>query len=147
MNPALVRAVATIRWLARWGEDDARAAIGTALHALAVLHGVDLPVCRPQGMDPTARELVDALAVVAEATANLPDDPELRRAAAGLLKTWLLDEIRPRLLARAGWRPSGSRPGWWIDPQDVAREADERGAFFRVLKDYAAAERLARAAG
>ena len=67
--------------------------------------------------------------------------------AAGLLKTWLLDEIRPQLLARAGWRPSGSRPGWWIDPQDVAREADERGAFFRVLKDYAAAERLARAAG
>jgi hypothetical protein len=146
VNPDLVRAIATLRWLARWGEVDSRAAIGTALHALAVLLGVDLPVCRPQAMDPSARELVGALASVATAASLLPDAPAERLGAARLLQAWLTDEIRPQVLARAGWRRCADRPDRWIDPQDIARECDERGAFFRVLKDYAAAERL-RAAG
>lgn len=146
MHPDLVRAFSALRWLSLWGDAGARVAIGTALDALSVLLGVDLPLYRSQAMDPGVRELLDALSCVTEVTAGLPEVPELRHAAAGLLKTWLVDEARPQVLARAGWRRCADRPDRWIDPQDVAREEDERGAFFRVLKDYAASKRL-RAAG
>lgn len=140
MDPVTVHALATLQWLARWGDPAAREPTSSALLALGAVLGVVLPVCRPKNAEPSAVEFVRAYAHLHTAVDLLPSVPDSHLAAGRVIRAWVVDELRAQILTRAGWRRAEDVPDRWIDPQDIARECGEADAWKRLTRDVLGAD-------